>query len=64
MFDKVGVDVHVAAGLLKLYLRELPEPLIPWNLHDPLMEVAKLGSYEEMLPPVKELVSMLPLENK
>ena len=28
------VDIHVAAGLLKLYLRELPEPLFTFDLYD------------------------------
>ena len=27
-------DVHVAAGLLKLYFRELPDPLLTHKLYD------------------------------
>ena len=27
------IDAAVIAGLLKLFLRELPEPLLPYNLH-------------------------------
>ena len=29
-------DVHVIAGCLKLFLRELPQPLLPHGLHDRL----------------------------
>jgi len=31
-------DPHVVAGLLKLYLRELPSPLFPFELYDKLVE--------------------------
>ena len=27
-------DVHVLSGTLKLYFRELPEPLIPFDAYD------------------------------
>lgn len=30
-------DAHTIAGLLKLYMRELPEPLVTWALYDPLL---------------------------
>ena len=29
-------QVHTVAGLLKRFLRDLPEPVIPWALHDDL----------------------------
>jgi hypothetical protein len=31
-------DPHVVAGLIKLFLRELPEPLFPFDFYTPLME--------------------------
>lgn len=34
-------DCNVLAGSLKLFLRELPEPLLPYNLHSQLVEAAK-----------------------
>ena len=33
-------DVHVIAGCLKLFLRELPQPLLPHVLHDRLRAAA------------------------
>ena len=35
-FDKTD-DVHVLAGILKMFFRELPEPLLPYNLHPDLV---------------------------
>ncbi|KNC69511.1 hypothetical protein SARC_17981, partial [Sphaeroforma arctica JP610] len=28
---------HNVAGLIKLYLRELPEPLMTWDMYDPFI---------------------------
>uniref|UniRef100_H2ZPS7 Rho-GAP domain-containing protein n=1 Tax=Ciona savignyi TaxID=51511 RepID=H2ZPS7_CIOSA len=37
-------DVHTVASLLKGYLRELPEPVIPFDQYEPLISSAKLLS--------------------
>lgn len=35
VFACSDTDVHTVASLLKLYLRELPEPVVPWTqYHD------------------------------
>ena len=39
--DLSGEDVHAIASLLKLYLRELPEPLLTFVNFTPCMEAAK-----------------------
>ena len=36
-------DVHTVASLLKGYLRELPEPVISFDLYEPLIDAAKLA---------------------
>jgi hypothetical protein len=50
-----GLDPHVIAGVLRLYLRELPEPILTFNLYDELMRVDSDEMAEEFLeklPPV------------
>jgi hypothetical protein len=37
-------DVHVLTGALKLFFRELKEPLIPWDCVDRLIAVCNLPS--------------------
>lgn len=31
-------DVHTVASLLKLYLRELPEPVVPWSQYQDFLD--------------------------
>ena len=38
--DKIE-DVHVLAGALKLFFRELPDPLLPYTLHSDLVSASK-----------------------
>lgn len=45
-----NTDVHTVASLLKLYLRELPEPVIPFHKYDEFLTCAKLlGRDDEMV---------------
>lgn len=45
-----NTDVHTVASLLKLYLRELPEPVIPYHKYDEFLTCAKLlGKDDEMV---------------
>ncbi|XP_067413211.1 rho GTPase-activating protein 24 isoform X2 [Emydura macquarii macquarii] len=56
-FDS-STDVHTVASLLKLYLRELPEPVIPYAKYEDFLSCAKLLSKEEEMG-VKELVKQV-----
>ncbi|XP_010144325.1 PREDICTED: rho GTPase-activating protein 24, partial [Buceros rhinoceros silvestris] len=42
-----NTDVHTVASLLKLYLRELPEPVIPYTKYEDFLSCAKILSKEE-----------------
>nr|XP_060511828.1 rho GTPase-activating protein 24 [Panthera onca] len=60
-----NTDVHTVASLLKLYLRELPEPVIPYAKYEDFLSCAKLLSKEEEAG-IKELakqVKSLPVVN-
>ncbi|EGG23324.1 RhoGAP domain-containing protein [Cavenderia fasciculata] len=58
-------DVHTVAGLLKLYLRELPEPLFPFETYSSFIEISK-GDVpkQQKIDSVKLLVSLLPAPNR
>ncbi|XP_069711484.1 rho GTPase-activating protein 24 isoform X4 [Phaenicophaeus curvirostris] len=63
-FDS-STDVHTVASLLKLYLRELPEPVIPYAKYEDFLSCAKMLSKEEELG-LQELgkqVKSLPVVN-
>lgn len=53
-------DVHVLTGALKLFFRELKEPLIPWESVDRLITVASLPSRKAKIKGLKEEVHRLP----
>ncbi|KFQ18848.1 Rho GTPase-activating protein 24, partial [Merops nubicus] len=56
-FDS-NTDVHTVASLLKLYLRELPEPVIPYAKYEDFLSCAKMLSKEEETG-MKELVKQV-----
>ncbi|XP_029940644.1 rho GTPase-activating protein 24 isoform X2 [Salarias fasciatus] len=60
-----NTDVHTVASLLKLYLRELPEPVIPFQKYDEFLACAKLlGKDDEMgMKELRRLVDSLPSVN-
>ncbi|XP_072227814.1 rho GTPase-activating protein 24 isoform X2 [Leuresthes tenuis] len=63
-FDS-NTDVHTVASLLKLYLRELPEPVIPFQKYEEFLASAKLlGKDDEMgMKELRRLVESLPPVN-
>lgn len=39
------MNPHVLASLLKMYFRELPEPVFPFQFYDPLIGIAGKNYY-------------------
>lgn len=56
-------DVHTIAGLLKLYLRELPEPLFTYALYDQWVEATVKTTNKEQPFALERLIGQLPKSN-
>ncbi|RXM36887.1 Rho GTPase-activating protein 22, partial [Acipenser ruthenus] len=57
LFDS-NTDVHTVASLLKLYLRELPEPVIPFAKYEDFLSCAQLLAKDEV-EGIQELVNQV-----
>ncbi|XP_067849767.1 rho GTPase-activating protein 1 isoform X2 [Heptranchias perlo] len=55
-------DVHLAAVMLKTFLRELPEPLLTYNLYDQVVSFGKV-SQGNQVDTVAEMIRSLPEDN-
>ncbi|XP_055021452.1 rho GTPase-activating protein 1 isoform X2 [Boleophthalmus pectinirostris] len=55
-------DVHLAAVILKTFLRELPEPLLTYHLYNDIVNFASVPE-ESQVTVMKTLVESLPEEN-
>eukprot|EP00127_Corallochytrium_limacisporum_P005701 Clim_evm80s210 gene=Clim_evmTU80s210 len=53
-------DPHVAAGVLKLYLRELPDPLLPYDLYDVLMAAVGRDGTDAQKKQLRAILLSLP----
>ncbi|KAM9794845.1 rho GTPase-activating protein 24 isoform 3-T3 [Syngnathus typhle] len=64
LFD-CNTDVHTVASLLKLYLRELPEPVVPFHKYDDFLACTKLLGMEDDtgMKELRKLVDGLPPVN-
>ncbi|XP_016134156.1 rho GTPase-activating protein 24 isoform X2 [Sinocyclocheilus grahami] len=60
-----STDVHTVASLLKLYLRELPEPLVPFSRYEEFLVCGKRISSdrEKGLQDLRSLIYELPVAN-
>ncbi|XP_051732620.1 rho GTPase-activating protein 24 isoform X2 [Ctenopharyngodon idella] len=60
-----STDVHTVASLLKLYLRELPEPLVPFSRYEEFLICGKRipSNREKGLQDLKSLLYELPVAN-
>lgn len=61
--DAYGNDIHAVADLVKVYLRELPEPLLTFVSVESWKHAIKIASHEEKLYAIKEIIDVLPRPN-
>ena len=55
-------DVHSVSSLLKMYFRELPNPLCTYYLYDKFVEAARSPENERLVL-MREVVQLLPPPN-
>ncbi|XP_072531286.1 rho GTPase-activating protein 27 isoform X2 [Salminus brasiliensis] len=56
-------EIHVITGALKLFFRELPEPLFPYSFFDKFIAAIKITDYSQKVSYMQDLVRALPLPN-
>lgn len=54
---------HTAAGLLKLYFRELPEPLLTFELYDCFIASNGINMVEAKIDCIRKIIAMVPTVN-
>ncbi|KAK5580730.1 hypothetical protein RB653_000754 [Dictyostelium firmibasis] len=62
--DYNEMDIHAVAGILKLWVRNLPEPLLTYKYFDTFVDIADLETKEEKIAMIKNIVEKLPADNK
>ncbi|KAI1721302.1 rhoGAP domain-containing protein [Ditylenchus destructor] len=57
-------DVHVLTGSLKLFFRELSEPIFPFNMNKEFMSAIREPNSKQRFKTIDELLTRLPTVNK
>ncbi|KAL4658047.1 SH3 domain-binding protein 1-like [Arapaima gigas] len=61
--NEFSADPHAVAGALKSYLRELPEPIMTFDLYDEWFKAASEKELSDRLEKLREVLGKLPTEN-
>ncbi|XP_068598368.1 rho GTPase-activating protein 15 [Brachionichthys hirsutus] len=61
--DSNWEDIHVITGALKLFFRELPEPVVPFGFFADIVETVKMSDYMDKVDRLKCLVLNMPPPN-
>lgn len=62
--DSQWEDIHVVTGALKMFFRELPEPLFPYSFFEQFVEAIKMQDNNARIDAAKSLVQKLPPPNR
>ncbi|XP_026169740.1 rho GTPase-activating protein 12 isoform X8 [Mastacembelus armatus] len=61
--DAKWEDIHVTTGALKMYFRELPEPLFTYARFHDFVNAIKISAHTQRVDSIKDLVRQLPKPN-
>ncbi|NXO17670.1 RHG15 protein, partial [Oriolus oriolus] len=61
--DSQWEDIHVVTGALKMFFRELPEPLFPYCFFEQFVEAIKIQDNATRIKAIRSLVKKLPRPN-
>ncbi|XP_078790296.1 rho GTPase-activating protein 12 isoform X7 [Oryzias latipes] len=61
--DPKWEDIHVTTGALKMFFRELSEPLFTYALFQQFVNAIKMNDYRQRVQAIKDLVRQLPKPN-
>ncbi|XP_051984004.1 rho GTPase-activating protein 12-like isoform X2 [Xyrauchen texanus] len=61
--DSKWEDIHVTTGALKMFFRELPEPLFTYAFFNNLISAIKMPDYKQKVQAVKDIMKQLPQPN-
>ncbi|XP_077078493.1 rho GTPase-activating protein 12a isoform X9 [Siphateles boraxobius] len=62
--DSKWEDIHVTTGALKMFFRELPEPLFTFAFFNDFIAAIKMPDYKHKVQTVKDLMKQLPWPNQ
>ncbi|XP_029109473.1 rho GTPase-activating protein 12b isoform X1 [Scleropages formosus] len=57
-------DMHVTTGALKMFFRELPEPLFTYGLFNDFVNAIKSPDFRQRVHSIKDLIKQLPKPNQ
>ncbi|XP_068196051.1 rho GTPase-activating protein 12-like isoform X4 [Antennarius striatus] len=63
LLDRKWEDIHVTTGALKMFFRELPEPLFTYSRFQDFIRAIKISDYRLRVQAVRDLVQQLPRPN-
>ncbi|XP_070708786.1 rho GTPase-activating protein 12b [Pempheris klunzingeri] len=61
--DSKWEDIHVTTGALKMFFRELPEPLFTYRSFNDFVNAIKCSDYMQRVESIKDLIKKLPKPN-
>ncbi|XP_044032346.1 rho GTPase-activating protein 12b isoform X8 [Siniperca chuatsi] len=61
--DSKWEDIHVTTGALKMFFRELPEPLFTYGSFNDFVNAIKCSDYKQRMNSIKDLIKKLPKPN-